>query len=350
VSEYIDKMICGDFLEVAKGLPEKSMPLIIADPPYNIGKAAWDKIPDYLDWCGKWLEAVERVMADNGSLYIFHNDKEVMADLMLWIRENTGFVFKNEIVWGKIKSDFRNYGFAQQRLSNGTMRNYYDGFTEYILFYTFQDETGLSRVYDDRDCFRGIKEYLRGERKKANAAGYDDKGLRRVCGVSLKGGGLMCHFWGDAQWMLPTAEMYARLQTTGFFQKPYEELRMEYEELRMEYEELRYTFNLTRVVGDVYGNSNTWLYEPVSKPEHPTQKPVDLIENIIRHSSNEGDLILDPFSGSGTTAVAAIKNNRHYLCVDMEREYCDIAERRIVETYQEIENEARQLALFAAGG
>jgi site-specific DNA-methyltransferase (adenine-specific) len=215
------------------------------------------------------------------------------------------------------------------------MRNYYDGFTEYILFYTFQDETGLSRVYDDRDCFKGIKEYLRAERKMAGIT-YPE--VNQILGTA-EGSGQPGHYFSDSQWCLPTAEMYAKLQTTGCFQR-------EYEDLRREYEDLRYTFNLGHVKSDLYGNSNTWFYEPATKPDHPTQKPVALIENIIRHSSNEGDLILDPFSGSGTTAVAAIKNNRHYLCVDNERKYCDIAERRITDTIAEMEAEAAQLDMF----
>jgi len=314
----IDKIHCRDSLDFMQEMPPKSIPLIIADPPYNIGKAAWDKIDNYLDWCGEWLKACERVLSDNGSMYVFHNDKEFIADLMIWIRENTGFVFKNEIVWKKISPQFRNYGFVQQRLSNGTMRNYYDGFTEYILFYTFQDETGLSQVYDDRDCFRGIKEYLRAERKKAGIT-YPE--VNQILGTA-EGSGQPGHYFSDSQWCLPTAEMYGKLQTTGFFQRPYEELRLEYEELR-------YTFNLTRVLSDVYGNSNTWEYEPVSKPDHPTQKPVDLIENIIKHSSNEGDVILDPFSGSGTTAVAAIRTGRHWIGIDNDKGYCEIARQRI---------------------
>jgi len=79
---------------------------------------------------------------------------------------------------------------------------------------------------------------------------------------------------------------------------------------------------------------NTWFYEPVTKSEHPTQKPVALIENIIRHSSNEGDLVLDPFAGSGTSAVAAANLGRRYICIEKEREYCDIAEQRLMEPVQ----------------
>ena len=63
--------------------------------------------------------------------------------------------------------------------------------------------------------------------------------------------------------------------------------------------------------------------------KHPTQKPLALLERIIEASTQEGDLILDPFMGSGTTGVAAIKLNRRFVGIDVEKEYFDLAEKRI---------------------
>lgn len=64
---------------------------------------------------------------------------------------------------------------------------------------------------------------------------------------------------------------------------------------------------------------------------HNTQKPVALFEYLIRTYTNEGDTVLDPAAGSGTTAVACHKSNRHYICIEKEPEYCAIAEKRIKE-------------------
>ena len=105
-------------------LPEKSVDLIIADPPYNIGKADWDKIPDYIEWCGKWLLECQRLLKDNGSFYVFHNDMEQIADLMLWIRENTEFVFKQFIVWNKRFESANNKGFLDGFIAPDGLRNY----------------------------------------------------------------------------------------------------------------------------------------------------------------------------------------------------------------------------------
>lgn len=72
---------------------------------------------------------------------------------------------------------------------------------------------------------------------------------------------------------------------------------------------------------------------------HPTQKPVDLIRYLIRTYSNEGDTILDNCMGSGTTAIAAIKEKRHFIGFELNKEYYDKACKRI-------EQESQQLTLF----
>jgi len=67
------------------------------------------------------------------------------------------------------------------------------------------------------------------------------------------------------------------------------------------------------------------------KRYHPTQKPVKLIEEIIKIHSNEGDLVLDPFMGSGTTAISAINTGRHYIGFELDEKYYDILTDRIAE-------------------
>lgn len=92
---------------------------------------------------------------------------------------------------------------------------------------------------------------------------------------------------------------------------------------------------------------------------HPTQKPVALISTLVQWISNPGDLILDPFAGSGTTALACKELNRNYICIEKEREYVDIIHQRLntpitergltVEEQVEIENAKpghQQLSLF----
>ena len=63
--------------------------------------------------------------------------------------------------------------------------------------------------------------------------------------------------------------------------------------------------------------------------DHPTQKPEKLLAKIILASSNPGDLVLDPFLGSGTTSVTAKKLNRKYVGIEIDQFYCCLAEKRL---------------------
>ena len=69
-----------------------------------------------------------------------------------------------------------------------------------------------------------------------------------------------------------------------------------------------------------------------SKYGHPTEKPLEIIEKLILTASNEGDLIFDPFMGSGTTAVACKEINRNFIGCEIEAKYCEIAEKRLRKT------------------
>ena len=62
---------------------------------------------------------------------------------------------------------------------------------------------------------------------------------------------------------------------------------------------------------------------------HPTQKPVELFENILNDYSKEGDLVIDPFLGSGTTAVACRNLKRNYIGIEISEKYCEIARQRL---------------------
>ena len=69
--------------------------------------------------------------------------------------------------------------------------------------------------------------------------------------------------------------------------------------------------------------------ERLSDPKHPAQKPVKLLEHVIKIASNEKDVILDPFMGVGSTGVAALKNNRKFIGIEIEKTYFEAAAKRI---------------------
>jgi len=91
--------------------------------------------------------------------------------------------------------------------------------------------------------------------------------------------------------------------------------------------ELMKTINNNKQMKDVW---DFGLTKPSEKREGkvPTQKPIALLERIVLASSKEGDLILDPFNGSGTTGIVASKLKRKYIGIDIEKEYLDLTIRR----------------------
>jgi site-specific DNA-methyltransferase (adenine-specific) len=134
---------------------------------------------------------------------------------------------------------------------------------------------------------------------------------------------------------LLSREKYEKLQEIyPQFDRRYEDIFEEAERRSKEYESRRYTYNNLKTHHDV------WEYEVAPKVGHVTPKPVELIENIIRHSSNEDDVVLDCFLGSGTTAVAAINTGRRFIGIERETEYVEIGNRRIAEARRpNLENE-----------
>ena len=87
-------------------------------------------------------------------------------------------------------------------------------------------------------------------------------------------------------------------------------------------------------------NAKLWEFAPQdSNRFHPTQKPVMLIEKQLLEYSKEGDLILDPFSGSGTTAIACHNLKRRFICIEKDKEYWQ-------KSCERLEREQRQLTLF----
>lgn len=67
--------------------------------------------------------------------------------------------------------------------------------------------------------------------------------------------------------------------------------------------------------------------------KHPTEKPVELLKLLIENSSNEGDIVIDCFMGSGSTGIACINTNRKFIGIEIDKKYYDIA----IERIQEIE-------------
>jgi len=242
-------IIHGDAVQVLKEVvPDGSIALVFADPPYNIGKKfngfldRWPSDADYAEWCKEWLMLCIRKLAPNGSMYLM-SSTQCMPYLDLFLRKHMTIL--SRIVWHYDSSGVQ-------------ARNYFGSLYEPILF-----------------AVKDPKNYV---------------------------------FNADA------VKVEAR---TGSKRK---------------------LIDYRKPVPSVYSSDkvpgNVWYFPRVRyrMPEyeqHPSQKPEALIERIILASSNPGDVVMDPFSGTFTTSAVAKKLGRMSLGIERDEEYIKIGLRRV---------------------
>ena len=246
--KLLNKIICGDCIEVLGKIREPFADLIFADPPFNIGykyDKYYDKVKkkNYIAWTKEWMSVCKKILKPNGSFYIAIGD-EYAANIKV-IADELGLFMRNWIIW--------HYTFGQQ------MKNKFARSHTHIFYFvndsknfTFNDHA--VRVPSDRQLIYNDK--------RANPAGKmpDDvwNGYSRVCGTFK--------------------------ERTGW---------------------------------------------------HPCQMPEDLLKRIIAASSNPSDCVLDPFSGSGTTAAAAVQLGRNFLGVEISQTYVDNSQKRLANLRQQ---------------
>ena len=253
INNFLNKIIRGDCVEVLKKLPDNSIDLIFADPPYNLQLSKelyrpnqtkvdgvndkWDKFnsfKEYDEFTYNWLKECKRVLKDNGSFWVigtYHNIfrvGKIMQDLGYWIL--------NDIVWIKTNPM---PNFKGTRFNNAH---------ETLIWATKSEKSKYTFNY------KSMKVY------------NDDKQMR-------------------SEWYIPICQGKERLK-------------------------------------DENGNKL-----------HSTQKPEELLYRIIISTSKIGDIVLDPFLGSGTTATVAKKLRRNYIGIEKEEKYIKAAENRINSTY-----------------
>ena len=182
----------------------------------------------------------------------------------------------------------------------------------------YEDICIFSKPYDP-ELKNELRQYFQEEKKKS---GLTLNELNNIMGYPSKGGGYASHYFTNGtQFALPTEKHYLALQKTGYFKKPYEEIRY----LFAKYQP---TFNLWQ---GGKSKSNVLEYAKDNDGYHPTQKPVKLLEDLIQTYSNEGNTVLDFTCGSGSCGVACVNTNRNFIGIELDKGYFDIAEKRINE-------------------
>src|SRR5688572_1581800 len=246
----LGQILQGDCVEILNQLPEKSVDLIFADPPYNLQLQqdlwrpnmtkvdavddAWDRFDDFAAYdrfTRDWLIACRRVLKDSGTLWVigaYHNIYRVGAIMM-----DLGYWILNDILWIKVNPmpNFRGVRFTNAH--------------ETLLW--AQKQRGARYTFN-YDAMKALND-----------------------GLQMR-----------SDWEIPICGGAERIRVDG-------------------------------------------------AKAHSTQKPEALLYRVILSSSNPGDVVLDPFFGSGTTGAVAKKLHRHWIGIERDRDYIQIAQERIDE-------------------
>lgn len=279
---YIEISNC-DCLSKLPFLKAESIDLVIADPPYfKVVNETWDykwsTLNDYLEWTTIWLQHVYTTLRYGGSLFLFGYFRHLAH--ILPIAENLGFELRQQVIIDKgIKS------VAGRKTSTYKM---FPNTTESILFFI-------------KDNKKIIKPLLK---NRAQELGLTSKQINERLGVKSNGGGM---------WSIYTGKNMCEQFPT---QKTWEKL-MKILELDIEYSHYAQTYNPIMGLTDVWSDLDFYSKDRI----HPTEKPYQLIERIIQSTTNEKNLILDPFSGSGITGIVANKLNRNSILYEINNEY-----------------------------
>lgn len=253
----INKIYQTDVMNFLQLLDDKSIDLVIADPPYNLKLADWDcfKTDDaYYDFMFKWLDLLLPKLKDNASLYLF-NTPFNSAIILNYLKQKK-VIFKNWITW------YKKDGF------NASKKKYV-GAQETLLYYTMSNNHTFN--YDD------VRQPYLSNDRMANA---QKKGI-------LKNG---------KRW---------------------------------------YPNEKGKLCNDVWEITSQRHKDKINGkvivPAHPTIKPYEMIERIIKASSNPNDIILDLFSGSGMTSVVAKELNRRFIGCEIDDSYIKLIREKGIE-------------------
>jgi DNA modification methylase len=306
------KLIHGDCLLESEQIENGSVDLILTDLPYGTvtgigcsdlikhgmkGRTSWDFAIDPT----KVFEIANRILRKNGKMVLF-SQEPYTSRLITQAIANVPFSYR--MVWEKDH-------FANSLLANKAPVSYFED----ILVFSKSNHGTIG----DNDEYR---KYLNSERKKAKLT-LDQ--MCGVCGLNTKGhGGAAYHWCSSLQPSLIPEKHYNTLnQKTGFFNKKYEELKQMHSESFAKYAS---TFNLWE--GGKY-KSNILKYKKDYDGYHPTQKPVLLLEDLVKTFSNEGNLVVDLTMGSGSTGVACVNTKRDFIGIEKDEGYFKIAQTRI---------------------
>lgn len=318
----------GDCLKLMKDIPDGSVDLVLCDPPYGTTSCEWDSV---LPFDKLWAE-YNRILKSNGVAVLFAA-QPFTTELIASNRKAFRYC------WYWLKNQATGFTYARYQ----PMRKVED-ICVFVCNVPGQNNQGRHIA---------LREYMFAELGRSGKSRTD---INRALGNYMSS-----HYftWGQ-QFTIPSAENWATLQeVTGCFNRDYSEIRQEYERDLGTHVGTPATYNPQGVEKikipkrkrrrpgnreSVYGigtltkehtpRFKNWpknvLAFDCERGYHPTQKPVPLLEYLVRTYTNEGDTILDNCMGSGSTGVAVKRvGGRHFIGIEQNLVYYNIARERI---------------------
>lgn len=304
----------GDCLTEHERIKDGSVDLILTDLPYGNmrnkpstwkeGVTEWDITLEP----SKVYEIANRILRRNGKLILF-SQEPYTSRLITEAIPNIPFSYR--MIWEK--DTFANHLGAKK-----APVSYYEDILVFSKLGGLEN-SGINANHPLKHVFNKALE---------------KSGKTKRFFIDLVGSSASHYFTDGIQFRIPTKEKYDLICEHIDLGYSYEDLRSidaiyKEEETERHYNEFPSVFNLWE--GGKY-KSNILRYKKDYDGYHPTQKPVALLDDIIRTYSNEGDLIADLTMGSGSTGVAAVKAGRRFTGIELSDEYFGIAERRINES------------------
>ena len=303
----------GDCLELMKNIPDGSVDLVLTDPPYGTMKGIddkhdWDTILD----TDKMFAEISRVLRRNGKAVLFCQEPYT-SKLITSVPPSMLFCYRG--IWLKNCS-------GNSMMAKTAMTSWFEDF---CVFTNKETHGGLhaatGKIADlvMSIGFEKFAEIMMGEGRYKNLSSAKIATHKKI---HIDG-------WNDYDSNPFDEKMYRYLETQ--IEMPY--TFDEYFSIVDEYKEkTKSVFNLWQ---GGKSKSNVLEYKKDNDGYHPTQKPVALLEDLIRTYSNEGNTVLDFTMGSGSTGVACVNTNRRFIGIELDDGYFNIAKERIEKSIRE---------------
>ena len=306
----------GDCLELMKNIPDGSVDLVLTDPPYgtmknapidswvNRGeKAEWDTAIDPV----KIFEQISRILRQNGKAILFSQEPYTSRIITSAI---PSLPFSYRAIWYKNVS-------GNSLMAKSAMVSRYED----ICIFTKPHDAECTNEL--RDYFKKVLEFIGAKSCKEINARLGHRKAEHCFYVTGKGK-------GSTQFSLCTEQTYNEIVSVFGIDKM--DGFLPYSELARLNEKYTATFNIWQ---GGKSKSNVLEYKKDNDGYHPTQKPVALLEDLIQTYSNDGETVLDFTAGSGSTGVACVNTNRHFIGIELDDGYFKIAKERIEKSIRE---------------